>query len=91
MGNILYSKHENKMDKYYTIEEVSKHNKLGDGWMIINDNVYDVSEFNHPGGPIMKIGLGKDATELFYNKNVRHSSHAKNLLKKYYIGKFQKD
>lgn len=74
----------------YTLEEVAKHNKKGDAWLIIKDNVYDVSEFKHPGGHIIHKGYGIDATELFYNPNVRHSSHAKNLLKKYYIGQLKK-
>ena len=36
----------------YTISEVSKHNKYGDLWIIINNNVYDLSKFAdlHPAG-----------------------------------------
>jgi cytochrome b involved in lipid metabolism len=77
---------ESKKIPVYTLSEVAKHNKFNDGWLIINNKVYDVSNFNHPGGDIIRIGLGKDATHLFYNKYVRHSSRAKNLLKNYLIG-----
>lgn len=89
MGNIIYTNNYNKMKQEYTLEDVEQHNKLGDGWMIINKKVYDVSEFNHPGGNIIKLGFGKDATDIFYNKNIRHSGRAKNLLKKYYIGELK--
>ena len=35
----------------YTKEEVLKHNKNGDAWLIIDDKVYDVSDWtDHPGG-----------------------------------------
>ena len=75
----------------YTLEEVSLHNKKGDAWMIIDDKVYNVSNFHHPGGYIIKKGYGIDATSYFYHPNVKHSSYAKKLLKKYYIGNLRKN
>lgn len=54
--------------KEFTKEQVSQHNKDGDAWMIINDKVYDVSEFldAHPGGKrVMMPLLGKDASAQF--------------------------
>ncbi|KAG8959535.1 Cytochrome b2, mitochondrial precursor [Tulasnella sp. 419] len=49
-------------------EEVGKHNTQDDVWVIINGEVYDITEFLkiHPGGvaPIMKLA-GKDATKVF--------------------------
>lgn len=51
-----------------SVDEVKKHNKKGDCWVIIHDKVYDVSEFlpEHPGGPgiILKYA-GRDATKAF--------------------------
>lgn len=36
-----------------TMNEISKHNKLHDMWLVINNEVYDVTQFQHrhPGGP----------------------------------------
>jgi alkylation response protein AidB-like acyl-CoA dehydrogenase/predicted heme/steroid binding protein len=55
----------------FTIEEVAKHNKAGDLWIVVDGNVYDLSKFGqvHPGGLpplIVSEVAGKDATELFY-------------------------
>jgi len=54
--------------KEYTIEDVSKHNKDGDCWVILWDKVYDVSKFmkDHPGGlESILLYAGQDATEQF--------------------------
>ncbi|EFA85488.1 hypothetical protein PPL_01445 [Heterostelium album PN500] len=40
---------------YYTIEDVKKHNKANDLWMVLYDKVYNLTEFlnEHPGGSIL--------------------------------------
>ncbi|WWC85396.1 uncharacterized protein L201_000259 [Kwoniella dendrophila CBS 6074] len=57
--------------KPLTRDEVAKHNKAGDLWVIVDSIVYDLSKFGnlHPGG----IGVlldeevaGQDATTVFY-------------------------
>lgn len=80
----------NKSEKEYTIKEVSKHNKLNDAWLIINNKVYNVTKWipNHPGGNIILNGIGKDATGLF--NSVGHSNNAKKILKSMYIGVVKK-
>ncbi|KCZ80421.1 hypothetical protein H312_02189 [Anncaliia algerae PRA339] len=53
-----------KMDK----KEVEKHNVLDDCWVIIENNVYDVTEFieYHPCGRNIFLNYGgKDVTEIF--------------------------
>ncbi len=51
----------------YTIEEISKHNSLKSLWIIIDDHVFDVTNYkSHPGG--MEIFLKHattDCTEIF--------------------------
>ena len=48
------------MKKYYVgeyeepklfkkLEEIADHNQAGDLWLLINNRVYDVSKFDHPG------------------------------------------
>ncbi len=70
-----------------TANEVSKHNKIDDCWLIINDKVYDVTRYLgvHPGGPSTIIPYcGKDATAAF--ADLPHSQSAVNLLQSFYIG-----
>ncbi|KAJ5856999.1 hypothetical protein N7455_007893, partial [Penicillium solitum] len=48
--------------------EVAKHTTINNCWVIINDNVYDVTEFlkKHPGGAkIILAHAGRDATKAF--------------------------
>ncbi|KAF8656816.1 hypothetical protein AX16_002365 [Volvariella volvacea WC 439] len=57
--------------KAFTKEEIEKHNKDGDLWIIIDSRVYDISKFArmHPGGISVLLDeeiAGKDATEAFF-------------------------
>ena len=65
--------------KTLTKEEVTKHNTAKDCWIIIDNNVYDVTKFSneHPGCKkvLTRVG-GKDATDQFYQL------HQKSVLKK---------
>lgn len=78
-----------KNRKVYTLEEVKKHNKKTDAWLIINNKVYNVTSWinNHPGGLIIMKGVGKDASTLY--KKFKHSKNADNILKKFYIGELK--
>ncbi len=79
----------------YTLDEVQKHNNPDSCWIIINGNVYDITEFiaNHPGGEIITKACGTDATNLFYNKDQKHHDHLEgdiDKLKPFLIGKLKK-
>ncbi|KAL6527002.1 Cytochrome b5 isoform E [Orobanche gracilis] len=73
--------------KVHAFEEVSKHNKTKDCWLIIGGKVYDVTPFmdDHPGGDdVLLSATGKDATNDF--EDVGHSDSAREMMDKYYIG-----
>ncbi|KAG9017988.1 hypothetical protein FRB90_012713 [Tulasnella sp. 427] len=60
-----------KQLKTLSRDEVAKHNKPGDLWIIIDAKVYDVSKFAalHPGGLAVLLDqdvAGQDATDVFY-------------------------
>ena len=75
------------MEKIYTMKEVEKHNTEKDAWLVLYGNVYDVTRWIpvHPGGDVIKYGIGKDATEMF--ENVGHNEDALEFMNNYKIGK----
>ena len=75
-----------------TAEEVARHNKEGDCWLIIRGKVYDVSQYldDHPGGvEVVTDVAGKDATEDY--DDVGHSEEADEMMRDYYIGDLNGD
>ncbi|KAL0064845.1 hypothetical protein AAF712_008242 [Marasmius tenuissimus] len=59
------------MSKAFSREDVSRHNKDGDLWIIIDSTVYDLSKFAsiHPGGLAALLDnevAGQDATDAFF-------------------------
>ncbi|XP_045476534.1 cytochrome b5 reductase 4 isoform X1 [Harmonia axyridis] len=70
-----------------TPEELAKHNKITDGWLAIHGKVFNVTSYLpfHPGGVDELVrGLGKDATNLFYE--VHFWVNWETILKKCYVG-----
>mmetsp|Transcript_19728 Transcript_19728/g.41220 ORF Transcript_19728/g.41220 Transcript_19728/m.41220 type:complete len:494 (-) Transcript_19728:74-1555(-) len=54
----------------YTMEEIGRHNKPDDLWLVVDNRVYDVSKWakHHPGGHLcMENVAGADATDAFEN------------------------
>ncbi|PIN16543.1 Cytochrome b5 [Handroanthus impetiginosus] len=73
--------------KVYAFEEVAKHDKIKDCWLIINGKVYDVSQFmeEHPGGEeVMLAATAKDASSDF--EDIGHSDDAREKMGNYCIG-----
>jgi len=80
------------------MEEIAKHNKQTDCWILINGKVYNITSYfgSHPGGSeTMALTCGKDATDAYYTQDPyattsssrsAHSSEAKSLLDNYYLG-----
>jgi cytochrome b involved in lipid metabolism len=86
----------NNSESYFLKKSITKKNinkkefeKNKDKWTIINNNVYDLTQFikKHPGGDVIKYALGIDSTNIF--NGVAHSNEAIYLLEKYKIGVFQ--
>ncbi|KAJ5102696.1 hypothetical protein N7532_003225 [Penicillium argentinense] len=70
----------------YTLQEVQKHNKPDDVWIVRHNKVYDVTKYmdDHPGGSSILIEVaGTDATEAF--EETGHSEEARDELVKYHI------
>ena len=66
--------------KEYTLLEVETHNTQDDAWLVIDNNVYDITNFliNHPGGKAILLQLaGTDATDYF------HELHRPSILEEY--------
>jgi len=71
----------------FTWEEVRAHTEVGDCWLVIHGNVYDLSEYmiKHPGGRwIILAQAGKDATPAFL-KTI-HSEIATEKMYELYLG-----
>lgn len=75
------------MAKQFTRKEIAERNTKKDAVFIIDNVVYDVTQFidEHPGGHEVLVNVaGKDATEDF--EDIGHSLDAKELMKKFIIG-----
>jgi len=70
----------------YSSSDVAKHNNSTNCWQIIDTKIYDVTSYisQHPGGPSIISGCGKDATAMF--DSVGDHASIQSLLAKYYIG-----
>ncbi len=74
----------------FTLEEVAQHGFEESLWVIIDSEVYDLTQFskNHPGG--LKVLLkyaGKDASQGF--QEIHHSDEAKIYMKNFKIGRLR--
>ncbi|ELU12236.1 hypothetical protein CAPTEDRAFT_190853 [Capitella teleta] len=87
------SNEENEVEvKVIRMSDVSVHSEADSCWMVVNDNVYDITQFlrEHPGGEdvLLEHG-GRDATEPF--KEVAHSEDASTTLQRFFIGILHED
>ncbi|KAL7542616.1 hypothetical protein ACHAXR_011933 [Thalassiosira sp. AJA248-18] len=78
--------HQQENAKTFTMEEIKKHNTPEDVWIVVNNKVYDCTQYLelHPGGePSILVYGGRGCTEDFV---AVHSNDATRLLEQYYIG-----
>lgn len=75
-----------------TLAEVAKHATVDDCWMVVNNQVYDLSAYtkagSHPGGDKILKGCGQEATAMF-EAIEKHSGRATNMLPQYLLGTLQ--
>ncbi|KAK0544627.1 hypothetical protein OC846_005837 [Tilletia horrida] len=78
------------MSKTFKVDEVKQHKSEDSVWVVVDNNVYDITEFleEHPGGKkILISNAGKDASEAF------HTYHSEKILKsvaeEYKIGELE--
>jgi L-lactate dehydrogenase (cytochrome) len=77
------------MSEPIPFKTVARHNRPGDAWIVINENVYDISRFPHPGGiEVLEPYLGRDATAAFLNQ---HNPDMLAIVKKNLIGVIDRD
>jgi cytochrome b involved in lipid metabolism len=83
----------------YDLTEIAKHNKAEDCWLLINDKIYDVTEYiagaKHPGGAAILEGCGQaNGTELFATRpmgsGTPHPDKAYEYLENFYIANLKK-
>lgn len=75
----------------YTLEDVAKHNKNDNIWIVLDGKVIDVTNFlsDHPGGrDILMSVAGEDASQNFIKYG--HSSSARSEAYKLLVGKVVK-
>jgi 4-hydroxysphinganine ceramide fatty acyl 2-hydroxylase len=74
----------------FTPKQIAKHNHSNSTWVIVDDKVYDVTQFtrDHPGGDDLILAhAGTDVTEVMKDKlEHEHSDAAYSILKEYRIG-----
>ena len=76
-----------KTKRKISAEEVKKHNKVDDLWVIIDKKVYDVTEYveEHPGGvAAIAKNAGGDASKGF--RGPQHPSRVFDIVEDYLIG-----
>lgn len=79
---------ENQRMKYLSTEEIKKHNKSDDLWLIVDERVFDVTRFvnQHPGGldALLNNSNGRNATAAFFGK--QHKPHVYPMINEYFVG-----
>eukprot|EP00929_Paragymnodinium_shiwhaense_P039938 TRINITY_DN208_c0_g2_i1.p1 TRINITY_DN208_c0_g2~~TRINITY_DN208_c0_g2_i1.p1 ORF type:complete len:536 (-),score=158.63 TRINITY_DN208_c0_g2_i1:46-1653(-) len=75
--------------KFYTLSDIAKHNTPEDCWVAVHGKVYDLTDFipKHPGGDVIGITSGKEATVFFETYHLRPVSV--DIIKQYQVGTLQ--
>lgn len=72
---------------FENLTEIFDHNTKESCWLLIDQKVYDVTDFKHPGGKqILLSSTGQDATSAF--DDIGHSKKAYKILEELHIGDY---
>jgi len=76
-------------ERVVTLDEVRKHNKRGDLWVVVHGCVFDVSQWmeGHPGGWEILLGNADGAENAVQYENIRHSADARAKAKELLVGR----
>jgi len=71
---------------FFSRKEVAKHDKVDDCWIIIENKVYNVTNWipQHPGGLYITKNAGGESTKLF--QSIPHRRWAYYKMKEFYVG-----
>lgn len=72
----------------YTLADISTHNTEKNCWTVINNNIYDITNFIplHPGGKRIIQACGQDSTTLFESTSAHSGSQTLAYLSQYLVG-----
>jgi len=69
-----------------------KKDTINEDYWFINNKAYDLTKFEHPGGPVaLGLGRGRDATQLFYSYHPFSLNKAEAILRKYEVKSIPED
>lgn len=71
-------------------EELAKHNKADDFWMVVDNEVFDLTNYwrKHPGGGLILSGAGSDGSVMFHSYHIRKKAAARAVKNSMKIGVF---
>ena len=79
---------EKELKVFTDLNDIFCHNTKESVWLLIDNKVYDVTDFKHPGGKqILLQNAGQDATTQF--KDIGHSKNAEKLMEDLLVGTFK--
>ena len=78
---------EKELKVFTELADIFEHNTKESCWLLIDNNVYDVTNFKHPGGKqILLQNAGQDATTQF--EDIGHSKKAFEEMEQLIVGTF---
>ena len=78
---------EKELKVFTDLNDIFEHNTKESVWLLIDNKVYDVTDFKHPGGKqILLQNAGQDATTQF--EDIGHSKKAERQMEDLIVGTF---